>query len=84
MFKLREAIDNINNGTLTANQPINRLQVVLSPESEKPSLQPLLGDSNTAEQNLSSSMDSALSNSDNCSDIEMSNIDEQLMGINKI
>lgn len=75
-FQLRKAIEEVNSGSLTSNQISNNNTV------EKPPLQPqeepLL--SNENEKNIQStvdSMDSALTNSDNCSDVEMGHLVDQ-------
>lgn len=71
-LQLRKAIEDVNSGNLSSSQATNE------PTTEKPPIppqeQPLLNnESNKNVQNTVSSMDSALSNSDNCSDIELGN-----------
>lgn len=66
------AIEDVNSGNLTSNQTTEATL------TEKPPLQPqqvpLLNNENEKNnQNTVDSMDSALSNSDNCSDIELGN-----------
>lgn len=72
-LQLREAIENVNSGNLTCNQSTQT-----TPAAEKPPLEPhevplLSNDSEKCNQNTVDSMDSALSNSDNCSDVELGN-----------
>lgn len=70
--QLRKAIEDVNSGNLAPNQT-NEPVIVKKPL--EPQEVPLLNDeSNKNVQNTISSMDSALSNSDNCSDIEMGNM----------
>lgn len=69
-FQLRKAIEEVNSGNPTSNQTSD------DKETEKPPLHPqqeplLTNGSNKNVQNTISSMDSALSNSDNCSDVEL-------------
>ena len=71
-LQLRNAIENVNSGNLTCNQATQ------TPPPEKAPLEPhevplLNNDSERSNQNTVDSMDSALSNSDNCSDIELGN-----------
>lgn len=75
-WQLREAIENVNSGNLTCNQATQ------TPSMEKQPLEPhevpLLNDDNEkSNQNTVDSMDSALSNSDNCSDVELGNSIDQ-------
>lgn len=68
---MRKAIEDVNSGNLTSSQAdseeTNEKQPIPSQE------EPLLNESNKKVQCTVSSMDSALSNSDNCSDIELGN-----------
>lgn len=71
-MQLREAIENVNSGNSTCNQATQ------TPSTEKPPLEPqevplLNNDNEKSHQNTVDSMDSALSNSDNCSDVELGN-----------
>lgn len=71
-MQLRKAIENVNSGNLTCNQSTQ------TPSTEKAPLEPheeplLNNDSEKSNQNTVDSMDSALSNSDNCSDVELGN-----------
>lgn len=78
MLQLRKAIEDVNNGVLLINQTSN--ETAGEPEQEKQPLSPqevpLLnnGDLN-AGNSMISSTNSTLSNSDNCSDIELGQVD---------
>lgn len=77
--QLRKAIEDVNSGNLTSNQSNN------TPTTEKPPLEPqevpLLSNDDEKNEKCENadkdnqytvdSMDSALSNSDNCSDVEL-------------
>lgn len=70
-YQLRTAIEEVNSGNPTCNQATQT-------PPEKPPLEPqevpLLNNQNEKDnQNTIDSMDSALSNSENCSDIELGN-----------
>lgn len=70
--QLRKAIEDVNSGNLTTNtvnsEPVTEKQPI-SPEQEK-----LLNATNNNVHNTVSSIESTLSNSDNCSDVELGNI----------
>ncbi|XP_059609893.1 chloride channel protein 2 isoform X2 [Phlebotomus argentipes] len=72
--ELRQAIEDVNSGgSLTKPNPEEEpAPMPLTPLT--PQEEPLLQKSNANVNNTVSSMDSALSNSDNCSDIELDNI----------
>lgn len=77
-MQLRKAIEEVNSGNLTSNQTIN------ATPTEKPPLQPsevplINNESDENNQNTVNSVDSALSNSDNCSDVELGNPIEHKM-----
>lgn len=72
MTQLRKAIEDANSGNLISN-PTSNITT-----TEKPPLQPqevplISNESEKNNQNTVDSMDSALSNSDNCSDVELGN-----------
>lgn len=74
-LQLREAIETVNSGNSTCNAST---QTPITPEVEKPPLEPhevplLSNDSEKDNQHTVDSMDSALSCSDNCSDVELGN-----------
>lgn len=71
ILQLRKAIEDVNSG----NIPVEQLEVPEKPLS--PQEEPLL--SNKDANNTVTSMDSALSNSDNNSDIELGNMDSKDM-----
>lgn len=68
-MQLRKAIEEVNSGTLTTNtvnsEPVTEKQP-MTPEEE------MLLNNNV--HNTVSSMESTISNSDNCSDVELGNI----------
>lgn len=72
LVQLRKAIEDVNSGNLTSNtvnsEPVTEKQP-MTPEHEK-----LLNASNNNVHNTVSSMESTISNSDNCSDVELGNI----------
>lgn len=72
LLQLRKAIEDVNSGNLTPNStnsdPVTEKQPML-PQQEK-----LLNASNNNVHNTVSSMESTVSNSDNCSDVELGNI----------
>lgn len=70
-MQLRKAIEDVNSG----NIPVE--QVDVSEKQLSPQEQPLLSNKDT--NNTITSMDSALSNSDNNSDIELGNMDSKDM-----
>lgn len=71
-MQLRKAIEDVNSGNLTTNtvnsEPVTEKQP-MSPEQEK-----LISATNNNVHNTVSSIESTLSNSDNCSDVELGNI----------
>lgn len=71
-MQLRKAIEDVNSGNLTTNtvnsEPVTEKQPI-SPEQEK-----LLNATNNNVHNTVTSIESTLSNSDNCSDVELGNI----------
>lgn len=69
--QLRKAIEDVNSGNLTPNQANESPEKAPLPPQEQPLIN---NDCNKNVHNTISSMDSALSNSDNCSDIELGNV----------
>lgn len=71
-MQLRKAIEDVNSGNVTGEQ-----QLELSEKQTLPHEEPLLSNKDT--NNTISSMDSALTNSDNNSDIELGSIESKGM-----
>lgn len=73
-WQLRKAIEDINSNSFVAHPRDEELNSDSKPAAEKPLLAVSPSASDKAVDMTITSMDSALSNSDNCSDIEMEHL----------